>query len=134
APGPGPRRAAGPLARPHGPPPSRQRPAGTPATSDRELADLRGDERELARRADLLRHQIEEIGRARLEAGEEDELRHAQRIHANAEQIIQLAGDAYAAVAGGAEDASSARDLLGAAAQRLAQLRHLDPSVASLAE
>jgi len=101
---------------------------------DRELADLRGDERELARRADLLRHQIEEIGRARLEAGEEDELRHAQRIHANAEQIIQLAGEAYAAVAGGAEDASSARDLVVAAAQRLAQLRHLDPSVAPLAE
>lgn len=101
---------------------------------DRELADLRGDERELARRADLLRHQIEEIGRARLEAGEEDELRHAQRIHANAEQIIQLAGDAYAAVAGGAEDASSARDLVAAAAQRLAQLRHLDPSVAPLAD
>jgi len=101
---------------------------------DRELADLRGDERELARRADLLRHQIEEIGRARLEAGEEDELRHAQRIHANAEQIIQLAGDAYAAVAGGAEDASSARDLVAAATQRLAQLRHLDPSVAPLAE
>ena len=101
---------------------------------DRELADLRGDERELARRADLLRHQIEEIGRARLEAGEEDELRHAQRIHANAEQIIQLAGDAYAAVAGGSDDASSARDLLGAAAQRLAQLQHLDPSVAPLAE
>ncbi|MCW3037531.1 MAG: recN, partial [Actinobacteria bacterium] len=101
---------------------------------DRELADLRGDERELARRADLLRHQIEEIGRARLEAGEEDELRHAQRIHANAEQIIQLAGDAYAAVAGGTDDASTARDLLGAAAQRLAQLQHLDPSVAPLAE
>src|SRR5437660_640107 len=101
---------------------------------DRELADLRGDERELARRADLLRHQIEEIGRARLEAGEEDELRHAQRIHANAQQIIQLAGDAYAAVAGGAEDASSARDLVGTAAQRLAQLRHLDPSVAPLSE
>jgi DNA repair protein RecN (Recombination protein N) len=101
---------------------------------DRELADLRGDERELARRADLLRHQIEEIGRARLQAGEEDELRHAQRIHANAEQIIQLAGDAYAAVAGGSDDASSARDLLGAAAQRLAHLQHLDPSVAPLAE
>jgi DNA repair protein RecN (Recombination protein N) len=101
---------------------------------NRELADLRGDERELARRADLLRHQIEEIGRARLEAGEEDELRHTQRIHANAEQILQLAGDAYAAVAGGGDDASSARDLLGAAAQRLGQLQHLDPSVAPLAE
>ncbi|HEY2665981.1 MAG TPA: DNA repair protein RecN [Actinomycetota bacterium] len=101
---------------------------------DRELGDLRGDERELARRADLLRHQIEEIGRARLQAGEEEELRHAQRIHANAEQIIQLAGDAYAAVAGGAEDASSARDLVGAAAQRLAQLLHIEPSVAPLAE
>jgi DNA repair protein RecN (Recombination protein N) len=101
---------------------------------DRELTDLRGDERELARRADLLRHQIEEIARARLEVGEEDELRRAQRIHANAEQILQLAGESYAAVAGGGEDASSARDLLGAAAQRLARLQHLDPSVSPLAE
>ncbi|HLI56438.1 MAG TPA: AAA family ATPase, partial [Actinomycetota bacterium] len=29
---------------------------------ERELAGLRGDERELARRADLLRHQVDEIG------------------------------------------------------------------------
>src|SRR5260370_26101828 len=98
---------------------------------DRELVDLRGDERELARRADLRRHQIEEIGRARLEAGEEDQLRHAQRIQAKDEQIIQLAGDAYSAVAGGAPDVSSAPDLLGAAAQHNPPPRPLEPAVAA---
>jgi DNA repair protein RecN (Recombination protein N) len=101
---------------------------------ERELADLRGDDRELARRADLLRHQIEEIARARLEPGEEDEARRAQRIHANAEQIIQLAAGAYAAVAGGGEEASSARDLLATAAQSLAQLSNLDASADAFTE
>src|SRR2546421_10845401 len=101
---------------------------------DRELADLRGDERELARRADLLRHQIEEIGRARLEAGEEEELRSTQRVQANAEQILELSGGAHGAVAGSGEEASSVRDLLGAAAGMLGQLERLDPQAGPLAE
>jgi len=100
----------------------------------RELTDLRGDERELARRADLLRHQIEEIGLARLEEGEEEELRSAQRVQANAEQILELSGGAHAAVAGSGEEMSSARDLLGAAAGMLAQLERLDPQAGPLAE
>jgi DNA repair protein RecN (Recombination protein N) len=100
----------------------------------RELTDLRGDERELARRADLLRHQIEEIGRARLEAGEEEELRSTQRVQANAEQILELSGGAHGAVAGSGEEASSVRDLLGAAAGMLGQLERLDPQAGTLAE
>ena len=96
----------------------------------RELAGLRGDERELARRVDLLRHQIEEIGRARLTAGEEEQLRHDQRLQANAEELRRLAGEAHAAVGG--EEGSSARDLLGAAQQRLAQIEQLDPEAADL--
>ncbi|GAC1363659.1 MAG: DNA repair protein RecN [Actinomycetota bacterium] len=95
----------------------------------RELADLRGDERELARRADLLRHQIEEIGLARLQPGEEEELRHAQRLNANAEQILHLAGAAYQALSGGADEGTSARDLLGVACQVLAELERIDPAV-----
>jgi DNA repair protein RecN (Recombination protein N) len=99
----------------------------------RELADLRGDERELARRADLLRHQIEEIAAAGLAPGEEEGLRTEQRLQANAEQIIELAGGAYQAVSGG-EEASSARDLVATAAQLIAQLRGFDETLAPLAE
>jgi len=95
----------------------------------RELAGLRGDERELARRVDLLRHQIEEIGRARLTAGEEEQLRHDQRLQANAEELRRLAVEAHATVGG---DEGSARDLLGAAQQRLAQVEQLDPEAATL--
>jgi DNA repair protein RecN (Recombination protein N) len=96
----------------------------------RDLAALRGDARELARRADLLRHQVEEIAAARLEPGEEEALRAEQRIQANAEQIIQLAGGAYEAVAGGGEEASSARDLVTTAGRLLGQLHGFDPGVA----
>lgn len=96
----------------------------------RELADLRGDERELARRADLLRHQIEEISQARLEPGEEEQLRHAHRMQANAEQILLLAGTAYTAVAGGSDEGAAARDLLGVALGALADLERIDPEVA----
>ncbi|HWD08238.1 MAG TPA: AAA family ATPase, partial [Actinomycetota bacterium] len=100
----------------------------------RELAGLRGDDRELARRADLLRHQVDEIAAARLAAGEEEELRAEQQVQAHAEQILQLAGRAYAAVAGGDIDTSSARDLLGGAHRMLSQLEGVDPGVAALAE
>ena len=100
----------------------------------RELADLRGDERELARRADLLRHQIGEIGGARLEPGEEEALRQHQRLQANAEQILHLAGSAYAAVAGSSDEAASARDLLGVAGHLLGQLGAIDPAVGPLGE
>ena len=102
--------------------------------TQRELGDLRGDGRELARRTDLLRHQIDEIARVRLEPGEEERLRNTQRVLANAEQIVQLASEAYAEVAGGAEEVPSARDLAGEAARRLSQLRHLDPEAAGLVE
>ncbi len=99
----------------------------------RELADLRGDERELARRADLLRHQVDEIARARLEPGEDELLRHAQRVLANAGEIIRLASEAFSAVAG-EDEGSSAQDLLRAAAYRVAQLTHLDPEAGHLGD
>jgi DNA repair protein RecN (Recombination protein N) len=98
----------------------------------RELTDLRGDERELARRADLLRYQVDEITRARLEPGEEEELRRAQRMAANAEAILELAGGAHTAVSG--EDGASARDLMATATQLLGKLEGLDPRAAALVE
>lgn len=99
----------------------------------RDLAELRGDERELARRADLLRHQVNEIAAAGLAAGEEDALRTEQRVQANAEQILQLAGSAYDAVAGGGEG-PSARDLVAQAAQAIVQLLGFDPALSAAGE
>ncbi|HEU5004035.1 MAG TPA: DNA repair protein RecN [Actinomycetota bacterium] len=96
---------------------------------ERELAELRGDDRELARRADLLRHQIGEIAQARLAAGEEEELRREQRLLANAEEILTLAAGAYEAVAG---EEGSARDRGSAAVHLLGQLEGLDPGAAPL--
>ena len=42
---------------------------------DNELSELVGDEQEMARRLDLLEYQVEEIGQANLEVGEENELK-----------------------------------------------------------
>jgi len=82
-----------------------------------ELAKLRHDERELARRMDLLRYQVEEIEAAHLDPGEEQELIPERARLANAEQLIELADEAYLTLYEGSEEQASAVDLLQSAAQ-----------------
>jgi DNA repair protein RecN (Recombination protein N) len=103
-------------------------------TVRRELAELRRDERELARRVDLLQYQIKEIEDGRLEPSEEQELGQERNRLANAEQITSLADGAYHALYEGSEDQASAVDLLQATARELAGLVRLDPTMASLSE
>jgi DNA repair protein RecN (Recombination protein N) len=103
----------------------------------RELAALLSDERELARRVDLLTHQSEEIAAARLQAGEEEELRREHGRHANAERIAELAAQAHALLAGpeaagGTDDAAGAIDLVAGAVRSLTALESLDPALADL--
>jgi DNA repair protein RecN (Recombination protein N) len=100
----------------------------------RELADLRRDERELARRVDLLQYQVSEIEAARLSSGEEQELAQERTRLANAEQLQELAGEAYRAIFEGVEEQVAAVDLLQVAARALVGLARLDPSVESLGE
>jgi DNA repair protein RecN (Recombination protein N) len=100
----------------------------------RELADLRRDERELARRVDLLQYQVSEIDSARLDPGEESELTQERTRLANAEQLQELADEAYHALYEGGEEQAAAVDLLQVAARALGGLARLDPSVASLGE
>jgi DNA repair protein RecN (Recombination protein N) len=99
-----------------------------------ELADLRRDERELARRVDLLQYQVNEIESARLEPGEEEELTQERTRLANAEQLTELSGEAYQALYEGGEDQASAVDLLQAATRALSGLTRLDPATAALTE
>ncbi|MEJ2558591.1 MAG: AAA family ATPase, partial [Anaerolineae bacterium] len=95
----------------------------------KELTSLLRDEQELARRVDQLTYQVEEIDAARLQPGEEEELIIERTRLANAEQLSQLVGEAYAALYESGEEQLSAADLLGQVTRALAQLRKIDSSL-----
>ncbi len=98
-----------------------------------ELGALLADEETLARRAELLGYQVEEITAARLKRGEDDDLRDEARRLGNAEQLAELTGEAYRAIYGD-EEGSSTSDHLGQAAGALAQLVKIDAGAGNLAE
>ncbi|MDP9373118.1 MAG: DNA repair protein RecN [Chloroflexota bacterium] len=100
------------------------------------LAHLDRDERELARRVDLLRFQVEEIESAKLRPGEEEELLAERRVLASAERLTELAEVAYRKLSGtGADEFSggkaprAALDLLRQVTVALSELARLDPSL-----
>jgi DNA repair protein RecN (Recombination protein N) len=99
-----------------------------------ELAALRRDERELARRMDLLQYQVGEIESARLQVGEEEDLTEERTRLANAEQLRALADEAYRALYEGAEEQAAAVDLLQASSRALGGLARLDSTTESLEE
>jgi len=99
-----------------------------------ELAGLRRDERELARRLDLLQYQVGEIEAARLTPGEEEELVLERTRLANAEQLQQLADEAYSTLYEGSQEQAAAVDLVQTAARALAGLARLDRSTAALSQ
>jgi DNA repair protein RecN (Recombination protein N) len=98
-------------------------------TARKELAGLLRDEQELARRVDQLTYQVQEIEAARLQPGEEEDLSTERVRLANAEQLNQLAGEAYTALYEGSEEQLPAADLLGQAVRALNQLAKIDPSL-----
>jgi DNA repair protein RecN (Recombination protein N) len=95
-----------------------------------ELSALRQDERELARRADLLQFQVKEIEDASLKGGEEQELLSERKVLLNAEQLSQLADAAFGRLRGG-EEQHSTIDMLGSVLRDLSELEKLDPAVAA---
>jgi DNA repair protein RecN (Recombination protein N) len=98
----------------------------------RELEDLLRSERELSRRADLLRYQIQEIGEADLEPGEDEALVQERNLLSNAEKLTALSGEVLALLADGQEeDGGTAIDLLGQATRAMASLARIDPHMAA---
>jgi len=107
----------------------------------RELRDLQRDERELARRADLLTYQVEEIEKVAVQPGEDEELANERSRLSNAERLSALCDAIYALLIeaedddgrrggrGGPAPAMSVRDALGDASGMLAELARLDPSM-----
>ena len=95
-----------------------------------ELAHLRQNARELARRIDLLRYQVQEIDEAGLAADEEALLQRELRRLSNAEGLMSEATALAVLLSEGSVESPSALDILGNAMQHLEKLAHLDPDLA----
>lgn len=92
-----------------------------------QLGSLLSDERELARRIDLLKYQVQEIGAAKLQVGEEEELAAQHKILANAERLISQTDLLYNTLAESEDVRGSVLDLVGEVSAGLARLAELDP-------
>ena len=86
----------------------------------RELERLQMDDGEKARRVDTLTYQIEELERAQLREGEDEELSQRREVLRNAERLTDAVDGAWQALTGG-EDGEGAVALLMEARNHLAQ-------------
>ena len=91
----------------------------------RKMNALQMDEAEKARRMDTLQYQIDELERAKLKPGEEEELQSRRNLLRNAEKFISAVSGADYALNGG-EDGSGVLSLLRQAQDALGAVRHLD--------
>ena len=99
----------------------------------REIQRMSMDEGEKVRRMETLRYQIEEISKAELEVGEDEQLENRRKILQNAEK---LSDGIHAAVSClyGDEDADGAASLLADAERELSRLSRYTDAFASLHE
>src|SRR6185503_8471374 len=96
-----------------------------------ELADLVIEPREAERRLELLRHEVEEIGGARLRAGEAEELRTRLELARHGEAIARGAAAIRAALDG---EGSGARDGLAGGVREARSLARIDSRFEEVAE
>jgi DNA repair protein RecN (Recombination protein N) len=96
----------------------------------KQLEDIQRNERERARRLDMLKFQVEEIRAAKLKAGEEDQLEEEHRRLANAEALSAYTDEAYGALYEGSRDTPATLDQIATAIRALINLERFDPQVA----
>ena len=94
------------------------------------IAELERDEQDRLRQVDLWNFQNQEIGSARLQAGEDEHLENERRILANAEKIYSSAMAAYELLYDGASSAASS---LRAAGRQFEELARFDAKFLELA-
>ena len=99
----------------------------------KELSDLRQSEQDALRQTDMLTFQLNEIEAARLQDGEEDELKQERSRLANAESLASLAQQALNVLDESSPEAPSLSDQTGQVAQALASLSRIDTSQTELA-
>lgn len=99
--------------------------------AEHELRALAKSERDMTRQIELLNYQIDEIRRAELQQGEEEELERELALLASAEKLKAAAYDVYRVLYGdeSAADASSAVDRVNEALTLLQQIAETDNSL-----
>ena len=97
----------------------------------REMERLSMDESEKLRRMETLKYQIEEISRAALKAGEDENLEARRKLLQNAEKLSDGLEEASRCLNGG-EDSDGAASLLAQAERALAKLTRFDESLTAL--
>ena len=97
----------------------------------REMERLSMDESEKLRRMETLKYQIEEISRAALKAGEDENLEARRKLLQNAEKLSDGLEEASRCLSGG-EDSDGAASLLAQAERALAKLTRFDESLTAL--
>jgi DNA repair protein RecN (Recombination protein N) len=100
------------------------------------LADVLSGARERMLRIDLLQYQVDEIGRANLQIGEEEALTAERSRLVNAERLAVAAAVAYEALVGTEDvaDRGAALNSLQQAARTLRDLTGIDPATVPIAE
>ncbi len=99
----------------------------------RDIAALRLDEGEKARRADMLRFQVAEIEAAGPRPGEVEELDSERRRLAHAERLVEAAAEAHGALAEG-DEGPAAADRVAAALAALRDMARFDDDLGPLAD
>lgn len=99
--------------------------------TEKKLHALEMDEQEKAQKIDLLEYQINEIKKASLEKGEDEDLKEQREIYANAEQITNSVNEAYANIYGG-DEIQSAYDGISIAVDALSKINELNPQLRNM--
>ena len=99
----------------------------------REIERISMDEGEKLRRMETLKYQIEEIEKASLKAGEDDELEARRKVLQNSEKIADGLNDAVENLYGG-DDTDGAASLLAIAERALARISKFGDSISELHE
>ncbi len=99
----------------------------------KEIDRMTMDEGEKLRRMEALRYQIEEISKANLEAGEDEQLEDRRKLLQNAEKLSSAMDDAVECLYGG-EDTDGAAALLQQAARALERLSRFTEAFTELSQ
>jgi DNA repair protein RecN (Recombination protein N) len=102
----------------------------------REIKQLMEDEATLKRRADMLRHEVEQIEAASLESGEDEDLRAERNRLAHSERLAQLSNEVLLLLSGSdsADAQLTAVDQLSQAAALMSKLIAIDDSLKAESE
>ena len=106
---------------------------GAVAKLRREIDALSMDEGEKLRRMETLKYQIEEIEKAGLTAGEDEELEARRKLLQNSEKIANGLNDAVENLYGG-DDTDGAASMLATAERALARVAKFSPQISELHE